>query len=81
MPSVEVTVDLEIPKETLIYDIGTEHLCCRVCNKGSTAFRIVGQRKTRGGSPSIEKVFQTFMEQHANCVMKLREKKIMEKAD
>jgi hypothetical protein len=74
--SVSVSVNLDIPERTLVYDIGAEQLCCRVCN-ANEALSIINSPVASEKLPSI---FKNFANKHGKCLLKLQKKRIREEA-
>lgn len=67
MSSVKVSATFDVPPRFLIYDLSEESFFCMGCTK-ATRFQIVGRPRLRDGSPSVEKRFQDFVNEHAKCV-------------
>lgn len=71
MPSVSVSVDVPIPANTLIYDLGLEQFSCKVC-KSTVKYSAAHPPVERQGErlPSVSQVFKGFAENHGECLLK-----------
>ena len=75
MPRVSINVELEIPSNVFIYDIGTETLLCNICKQHNVSFSVMSPPTARQGEKPItsQDVFRDFTKAHADCIVKHRE--------
>lgn len=58
-------IEIDVPAETIVFDLGTRLLRCRVCGSHSHVHERAGDREG-----TFDEIFESFLNSHGRCILK-----------
>lgn len=72
MAKLNAQIDVDVPRDFLVYDLGSETLTCNVCSAHATVRILSDPDLDQAPRVALYSVFKEFAKSHVSCVLKGR---------